>query len=60
MDASAKTGDHVIEVFDAIAQRLPKDEAHLATNTRTFTSSGSRRIDLGGRSTGGITKSGCC
>lgn len=60
MEASAKTGDHVVEVFDAIAQKLPKTDSYLATNTRAFTSSGSRRIDLGSRSVGGITKSGCC
>ncbi len=39
-EASAKTGDHVVEVFDEIAQKLPKTEEHLAANNRAFTSAG--------------------
>lgn len=59
-EASAKTGDHVVKVFDAIAQNLPKTEEHLAANTRAFTSAGSRKIDLGFRGGKGVNKSSCC
>lgn len=61
MEASAKNGENVVEIFDAIAQKLPKTDAHLATMGRSFTTSGSRRINL---STNGSsendTKSSCC
>ena len=61
MEASAKTGDSVIEVFDAIAQKLPKTDAHLATMGRSFTtSSGSRRIDLSTQGAPTSNKSSCC
>lgn len=59
MEASAKTGDNVVEIFDAIAQKLPKTDAHLATTGRAFTSTGSRRIDLSSGNTS-ETKSSCC
>lgn len=68
MEASAKSGDNVIEIFDAIALRLPKTEPHLATTGRSFSAStsGARKIDLG-RGTGGsgssggfMGKSSCC
>ena len=61
MEASAKTGENVIEIFDLIAQNLPKTDAHLATIGRAFTASGSRRIDLAGsNNSSSSTKSGCC
>lgn len=59
IETSAKTGDNVVELFDSIAQRLPKTDAHLATLGRSFTSSGSRRIDLSGNGSN-QNKSGCC
>ena len=60
IEASAKTGDNVVELFDAIAQKLPKTEAHLATMGRAFTTSGSRRIDLSGGNASTENKSSCC
>lgn len=61
MEASAKSGDNVVELFDAIALKLPKTEAHLATLNRAFTTSGSRRIDLSsGNSPSDQNKSSCC
>lgn len=59
METSAKTGDNVVELFDSIAQKLPKTDAHLASMGRSFTTSGTRRIDL---SSNGAqeSKSGCC
>lgn len=59
MEASAKTGDNVNELFDTIAQKLPKTDSHLATMNRAFTSTGSRKIDLSGGSESN-TKSSCC
>lgn len=61
METSAKSGDNVVEVFDAIAQKLPRTDAHLATMGRSFASNGSRRIDLSTQSNGfGSNKSSCC
>lgn len=62
MEASAKSGDNVIELFDAVAQKLPKTEAHLATLNRAFTTTGSRRIDLSSGSSGNDQNksSSCC
>ena len=60
MEASAKSGDNVVEVFDAIAQKLPKTEAHLATMGRSFATNGSRRIDLSTQSAPASNKSSCC
>ena len=60
MEASAKTGDCVVELFDAIAQRLPKTDAHLASMGRLFTTSGSRRIDLSNSASDGENKSSSC
>jgi small GTP-binding protein len=61
IEASAKTGDNVVEIFDEIAQKLPKTEAHLATTGRAFMASGSRRIDLSSGNTSGTeNKSSCC
>ena len=60
MEASAKTGENVVETFDAIAQKLPKTEAHLATMGRSFASNGTRRIDLSTQSETTSNKSSCC
>jgi small GTP-binding protein len=63
MEASAKTGDNVTAVFDALAQKLPKTKAHLATASRSLgTTSSNRRIDLSsGSGSSGLTQSrGCC
>lgn len=64
MEASAKTGDNVIEIFDSIAQKLPKTDAHLATMGRSFTTttgSGARRIDLStSQNNPTSNKSSCC
>ena len=59
IETSAKTGDNVVEIFDQIAQRLPRTNAHLATMGRAFTTSESRRIDLSSGSSN-QTKSSCC
>lgn len=62
MEASAKTGDNIVEIFDLIAQKLPKTDAHLATMGRSFTNvNGSRRIDLTTQNvSSGMNKSSCC
>lgn len=62
IESSAKNGENVVELFDIIAQKLPKTEAHLATMNRAFTTSGSRRIDLssGSNSSNDQNKSSCC
>ncbi len=59
METSAKTGDNIVELFDSIAQKLPKTDAHLATMGRSFTTSGVRRIDLAS-SGNQESKSSCC
>jgi small GTP-binding protein len=59
-EASAKTGDSVVEIFDNISQKLPRTEDHLATMGRAFTTSGSRRIDLSNSSAASESKSSSC
>lgn len=46
LNASAKTGDGVAQVFDAIAQRLPRTTAHLVAGRSFGNLAVSRRINL--------------
>lgn len=58
-ECSARSGDHVTDVFEMIAAKLPKTEQQLAT-PRLATSDTRRGVALGGRAGESDEGRSCC
>ncbi len=56
-ECSARTGDHVEDVFAMIAEKLPKTEQQMATPRMA---PGDRRVSLGQSRTGQDDQRSCC